>query len=125
MLQSNVSVATNMLPRIITLLKLAALALALATLASAQDEAAVLFKARCSKCHAIDGSGKTAAGKKLEVPDLRSPKVQRLTDAELVETIAHGKNHRNYPHVLSDLGLSDQQVKSLIKHLRSLPAARN
>jgi mono/diheme cytochrome c family protein len=114
-----------MFPRIVALLKLAALALALATLASAQDEAAVLFKVRCSKCHAIDGSGKTAAGKRLEVPDLRSPNMQRLSDAELFEIIAHGKHHRNYPHVFSDLGLSDQQVKSLVKHLRSLPTARN
>jgi len=114
-----------MFPRIPSLLKLAALALALATFVSAQDEAAVLFKARCSKCHAIDGSGKTAAAKKLEIPDLRSPKVQRLSDAELFETIAHGKHHHNYPHVFYDLGLSDQQVKSLVKHLRSLATARN
>jgi cytochrome c553 len=109
----------------VPLLKLATLAIVLAVPALAQDEAAVLFKARCSKCHAIDGSGKTAASKKLELPDLRSPKVQRLSDAELFEMIAHGKDHRNYPHVFSDLGLSDQQVKSLIKHLRTLATAHN
>jgi cytochrome c553 len=114
-----------MFPRIPALLKLAALALALATLAPAQDEAAVLFKARCSKCHAVDGSGKTAAGKKMEIPDLRSPKVQRLSDAELFETIAHGKDHRNYPHVFSDLGLSDQQIRQLVQHTRTLAPPRH
>ena len=114
-----------MLPRILALLTLAALALALATLAFAQDEAAVLFKARCSRCHANDGSGKTAAGKKLEVPDLRSSRVQRLSDVELFEMIAHGKEHRNYPHVFSDLGLSDQQIRRLVQHVRTLAPPRH
>jgi mono/diheme cytochrome c family protein len=114
-----------MLSRILALLKLAALALALATLASAQDEAAALFKARCARCHGIDASSRTDAGKKMGIPDLRSPKVQRLSDAALFETIAHGKGHRTYPHVFSQLGLSDQQVKSLVKHLRSLATARH
>ena len=109
----------------VPLLKLAMLAIALALPALAQDEAEALFKARCAKCHGIDGSSKTAAGKKMGIPDLRSPKVQRLSDAELFETIVHGKNHRNYPHVFSDLGLSDQQVKSLVKHLRTLATLRH
>ncbi|HEX9119632.1 MAG TPA: cytochrome c [Terriglobales bacterium] len=114
-----------MLPRILALLKIAALALALATFVSAQDEAAALFKARCTRCHGIDGSSKTDAGKKMGIPDLRSPKVQRLTDAELFETIAHGKNHRNYPHVFSDLGLSDQQIRQLVQHMRTLAPPRH
>ena len=109
----------------VPLLKLATLAIVLAVPAVAQDEAAALYKARCARCHGIDGSSKTDAGKKMGIPDLRSPKVQRLSDAELFETIAHGKDHRNYPHVFSDLGLSDQQVKSLIKHLRTLATAHN
>jgi len=109
----------------VPLLKLATLAIVLAVPAVAQDEAATLFKARCARCHGIDGSSKTDAGKKMGIPDLRSPKVQRLSDAELFETIAHGKDHRNYPHVFSDLGLSDQQVRSLVKHLRTLAALRH
>ena len=109
----------------VPLLKLATLAIVLAVPAVAQGEAPALYKARCAKCHGIDGSSKTDAGKKMGIPDLRSPKVQRLSDAELFETIAHGKDHRNYPHVFSDLGLSDQQVKSLVKHLRTLATARN
>ena len=114
-----------MLSTSVPLLKLATLAIVLALPALAQDEAEALFKARCARCHGIDGSSKTDAGKKMGIPDLRSPKVQRLSDAELFETIAHGKDHRNYPHVFSELGLSDQQVKSLVKHLRTLAALRH
>lgn len=109
----------------VSLLKLATLAIVLALPALAQDATEALFKARCARCHGIDGSSKTAAGKKMEIPDLRSPKVQRLSDAELFEIIAHGKDHRNYPHVFSDMGLSDQQIKSLIKHLRTLATPRH
>ena len=109
----------------VPLLKLATLVIVLTVPAVAQDEAEALFKSRCARCHGIDGSSKTDAGKKMGIPDLRSPKVQRLSDAELFETIAHGKDHRNYPHVFSDLGLSDQQVRSLVKHLRTLAALRH
>ena len=107
------------------LLKLAALAFALAMPAMAQDEAAALFKARCARCHGLDGSSKTVAGKKMGIPDLRSAQVQHLSDDQLFETIAHGKDHRNYPHVFSDMGLSDRQVRSLVKHLRYLAAIRH
>ena len=106
-------------------LKLAMLMVTLVVPAVAQDEAAALFKARCARCHGMDGSSKTDAGRKMGIPDLRSAKVQRLSDEELFETIAHGKDHRNYPHVFSDLGLSDRRVKSLIKHLRYLATVRH
>jgi len=109
----------------VPLLKLVALAIVLALPALAQNEAEALFKARCARCHGVDGSSKTEAGKKMGIPDLRSPKVQQLSDAELFETIYYGKGHHNYPHVFSKLGLSEQQVKSLVKHLRYLATVRH
>ena len=46
---------------------------------------------KCSVCHGPDGAGQTAKGKKLKVKDLRSPDVQKLTDAQLSEVISKGK----------------------------------
>ncbi len=46
---------------------------------------------RCVNCHARDGSGNNAQGKKLKVRDLRSPEVQKMSDADLLNIIAKGK----------------------------------
>lgn len=102
-----------------------AAALALAANAVSQDEAAALFKARCAKCHALDGSGKTPGEKSLAIPDLRASKVQRQSDQELFESVAHGKGHHKYPHVFSEQGLSDPQIRLLVKHVRTFAPPRN
>ena len=64
------------------------LAALLLSTAYAQNEAQVLFDARCARCHGHDGAGKTAAAHKMAIPDLRSAPVQKLTDNELFDTIA-------------------------------------
>ncbi len=86
----------------------------------AQDDAAAIFKARCVICHGADGAGKTEAAKKMPMPDLRSAEVQKLTDAELFESIALGKGHKSYPHTYRYKGLSDPQIQSLVRYLREL-----
>ena len=50
------------------------------------------FLTQCSGCHGIDGGGKTPVGLNLypRVPDLRSPKTQRLTDGQLHYIIEYG-----------------------------------
>ena len=48
------------------------------------------FRTKCAMCHGADGSG-SEVGKSLNVPDLRSPAVQKLSDAELAQVIATGK----------------------------------
>jgi len=65
--------------------------LAVSTVAAAQSDAAGLFKANCVLCHAADGSGSSAAGKALKAKDLRSPEVQKESDATLAEVITKGK----------------------------------
>jgi hypothetical protein len=62
-----------------------------------------------------DGSG-SEVGKSLNVPDLRSPAVQKLSDAELAQVIATGKG--GMPSFKTSL--SQQQIHALVAHIRSL-----
>ena len=52
----------------------------------------------------------------MNVPDLRSPVVQKLPDAELAQIISNGKG--GMPSFKSSL--SDDQISALVTHIRSL-----
>jgi predicted CXXCH cytochrome family protein len=56
------------------------------------QEARTLYLMRCSSCHGIDGSARTAIGGNLypRVPDLRGPKTQNLSDGQLHYIIENG-----------------------------------
>jgi mono/diheme cytochrome c family protein len=81
----------------------------------AQD-AADLYKSKCQACHGADGKGDTPAGKKLGVKDFRSPEVAKMSDAELFEITKKGKD--KMPKYEGKL--TDDQIKELIKYIRSL-----
>jgi len=76
---------------------------------------AVTFRTKCVMCHGPDGSG-SVVGKSLNVPDLRSPVVQKLPDAQLAQIISDGKG--GMPSFKSSL--SEDQVHSLVAYVRSL-----
>src|SRR6266446_4154822 len=65
--------------------------------------------------HGPDGSG-SAVGKSMNVPDLRSPAVQNLPDAQLAQIISDGKG--GMPPFKSSL--SADQVHSLVAYIHSL-----
>jgi mono/diheme cytochrome c family protein len=90
--------------------------LVVATAAQAQSDAPTLFKANCVLCHAADGSGNTSAGKALKAKDLRSPEVQKQSDAVLVDTITKGKGK------MPAFGnkINPDGVKSLVAYVRGL-----
>ncbi len=67
------------------------LGLILPATVQAQDDSAKIFKANCVLCHSANGSGDTPAGKALKAKDLRSPEVQKQTDAALTDVISKGK----------------------------------
>jgi mono/diheme cytochrome c family protein len=73
------------------------------------------FRTKCVMCHGQDGSG-SEVGKSMNVPDLRSPVVQKLPDAQLAEIISDGKG--GMPSFKNSL--SEDQVHSLVAHIRSL-----
>jgi mono/diheme cytochrome c family protein len=83
----------------------------------APDSAAssATFRAKCAMCHGPDGAGSTV-GKSMNVPDLRSPAVQKLPDAQLAQIISDGKG--GMPPFKNSL--SEDQIHSLVSYVRSL-----
>jgi mono/diheme cytochrome c family protein len=73
------------------------------------------FRTKCATCHGQDGGGSTV-GKSMNVPDLRSPVVQKLSDTELAQIIANGKG--GMPPFKSSL--SEDQIHSMVSYVRSL-----
>jgi mono/diheme cytochrome c family protein len=73
------------------------------------------FRTKCATCHGQDGGGSTV-GKSMNVPDLRSPVVQKLSDTELAQVIANGKG--GMPPFKSSL--SADQIHSMVSYVRSL-----
>jgi cytochrome c6 len=84
---------------------------------AAQASAAVsaTFRTKCATCHGPDGGG-SEVGKTMNVPDLRSPEVQHLTNAELAQIISDGK--MGMPSFKGSL--STVQIQSLVKYVRAL-----
>lgn len=81
-----------------------------------QDSSETLYKAKCQVCHGADGKGETAAGKKLGAKDFHSPEVVKMSDAELLAITKNGKE--KMPSY--DKKLTDDQIKQLIKYIRTL-----
>lgn len=81
----------------------------------AQDGAS-LFKGKCATCHAADGSGNTAMGKKFNLRDLRSKEVQSQSDDQLYNIIAKGKG--KMPPYEKSLGAD--KCRQLVAQVRKL-----
>ena len=73
------------------------------------------FRTKCAMCHGPDGSG-SEVGKSMNVPDLRSPAVQKLPDVQLAQVIANGKG--GMPPFKNSL--SEEQIHSLVSYVHSL-----
>lgn len=74
------------------------------------------YKAKCAVCHGPDGKGDTTMGKKLRVRDFHSAEVVKETDQELFDITKKGKG--KMPSF--DKKLTDDQIKDLVKYVRSL-----
>ena len=85
----------------------------------AQDSEA-LYSQKCANCHAKDGSGHTGVASKLDVPDLRSKRIVEMSDTEIYNSIAHGTQHKEYPHAFLHIGMTEQQIQGLVKYVRVL-----
>lgn len=92
-----------------------ALFIMLPNLSWAQDGAS-LYKAKCAVCHGPNGEGKPAA----KIPSLASEKTQKMTDAELTDFIANGGPSKKATHAFEKKGVTPEQVKALVAHIREL-----
>ena len=100
----------------LVLLLVGSATVAVAASASGNDPGASTFGAHCATCHAQDGSGNTAVGKSMKIPDLHSAEVQSQSDAQLAEVIGNGKN--SMPPFKESL--SSEQIHDLVTHVRQL-----
>jgi mono/diheme cytochrome c family protein len=80
---------------------------------------AAAFKANCATCHGPDGSGDTSIGKSLNIPDLRSAEIQKLSDTEIANVISSGKNA-----MPPFKNLSKDQIHSLVTYIRGLASKK-
>lgn len=83
---------------------------------SATQDIASVYKSKCASCHAADGSGNTAYGKREKLRDLRSADVQKQSDAQLLAIIAKGKG--KMPGYEKSLGAD--KCNQLMAHMRKL-----
>jgi len=95
---------------------IAVIALSSASCIFAQDDVAALYKSKCQVCHGADGKGDTPAGKKVGARDFHSPEVAKMSDTDLFEITKKGKD--KMPSY--DKKLTDDQIKALVKYIRSL-----
>jgi mono/diheme cytochrome c family protein len=99
--------------KMVTIATALAVVLSIPLSAGAQD-ASALFKSKCAGCHSADGTG-SATGKKMGAHDFTSAEVQKMSDAELADTITNGKN--KMPEYGS---LKPEEVKGLVAYIRTL-----
>ena len=74
----------------------------------------------CAKCHAADGTGKTKMGEKAGVKDYTSADVQaKLKDEEMAKAIKDGVKDGDKTKMKAFSDLSDDEIKALVKQVRS------
>ena len=80
----------------------------------AQD-ASTLYKSKCAACHGADGTA-SSMGKKMGAHDFSSADVQKMSDADLTDIIANGKD--KMPKYGSSLKPDD--IKGLVAYIRTM-----
>jgi len=117
--EQNVIFASLILLMLFVGLTLFVASIARANPAPDSADASATYHTKCVMCHGPDGAG-SQVGKSMNVPDLRSPAVQKLPDAQLAQIISDGKG--GMPPFKSSL--SEDQIHSLVSHIRTLRAKK-
>lgn len=105
-----------------TLQKILTLAGAGAALAAFGADAAANWKEHCAKCHGDDGKGDTKMGRKLSIADITDPAVQsKFTDDEALKAMKEGVKDKGGKQTMKPAeNVSDDEMKALVAHVRSL-----
>jgi len=101
---------------------LATTALTLSSVATWAADVKENWEKTCTKCHGPDGQGKTKMGEKLAIKDLTDAKLQaELTDEKAFKAVKEGiKDSEGKIKMKPAEGLSDDDIKALVKHVRTL-----
>lgn len=84
--------------------------------AQSHGDAAALFKAKCAVCHGANGDASTEIGRNMKLRDLRSPEVQKRTDAQLMTIVCCGKGKM----LGYETRLTGGQIAELVGYMRML-----
>lgn len=81
-----------------------------------QEDAASIYRHRCSRCHGADGKARGFTGKMVHATDLTSAAVQQQSGEALAEVIRNGKGR------MPAFGtkLSGGEIQGLIAYVRQL-----
>ncbi len=81
------------------------------------------FADHCASCHANDGSGNTEMGRNFypEVPDMRLPRTQELSDGELFYIIENGVMLTGMPGWSTGTPEGEKSSWQLVHFMRRLP----
>ena len=102
-----------------TILLVLALGFAGVTIVRAGD-AKEIFEAQCAKCHGTDGKGQTKMGQKLGVKDYTDAKVQAdMKDEDAIKALKEGLKKDDKTVMKPVEGMSDDDIKALVAHMRS------
>ena len=88
------------------------------------EEARDHWADHCALCHDNNGSGQTSVGRRVypPVPDLRSARLQDLSDGELFYAIEHGVPWTAMPGWTTGTADGERQSWALVRFVRHLPA---
>jgi cytochrome c553 len=103
------------------LIALSIVASALALASAQAEDAKALYEKNCSKCHGPDGKGQTKMGQKLGIKDYTDAKVQAdLKDEAATKAMKEGLKDKEGKVLMKPAeGLSDDDIKGLVAHIRS------
>ncbi len=84
------------------------------------SEVKAVYSKKCSKCHGLDGKGKTKMGRKLGAKDYTDQKVQdSMDDQKMFAAIKDGLKVKGKRKMKAEKDLADVQVKALIAYMRA------
>ncbi len=84
--------------------------------AMAQDPGQDVYLHKCAVCHAKDGSGNTAKGKKLKVKDVHE-NIGKDSEEKMIDVVVEGKGEDMDSYKKE---LSKEQIQAVVKYYRSL-----
>ena len=91
-------------------------------LASFADDGTSIWGDNCAKCHGAEGKGDTVNGRKLKISDMSTAAVQdQFTDDQAFSAVKDGYKDKDGKMRMKAIeGLSDDEIKAVVKYLRTL-----